>query len=277
MLEAGLAGLGGLKKLVKTGEDIVLKPNFISYQPPPVTTDVDFTLLIAEFFREAGCGEISLRDSSGFSNFGKDYTRVFEYNKSFQKAKAIGVKVVPSDGAARGNYKLVQKEGWEVNPTILLDHYLLKSSIVVNIPVLKKHDTARMSCALKNHFGAIYVPQRHDIHKKIDQVEDGMNIFLKTVAEFADAVRPELTVVDARSILIKGGPLLGGRAEIKRGINRIILSGDMLAVDTYCARLLEEHDQTFSQDMMHLTLNHAQTLGLGTRDLRRVKLVELTI
>jgi uncharacterized protein (DUF362 family) len=277
MLEAALDALGGLKKLLKGGEDIVLKPNFISDQPPPVTTDVDFALLIGEFFRRAGSGDISLCDSSGFSNFGKDYTRVFEYNKSFQKGKASGVKIVPSDGGARDRYKPVQKESWEVNPTILLDRYLLNSTILVNVPVLKKHDTARLSCALKNHFGAVYTPQRHEIHKKIEQEKNGMNIFLKTVAEFADAVRPELTVVDARSLLIKGGPLLRGRAEIKQGIDRIILSGDMLAVDAYCAGLLEEHDQTFSQDMIHVSLDHAQKLGLGIRDLGKVKLVELTV
>lgn len=277
MLEAGLDALGGLKRLVKGKEDVVLKPNFISNQPPPVTTDVDFTLSIADFFREAGSGDISLCESSGFSNFGKDYAKVFEFNESFQKGKASRVKIVATDGAARGNYEPVQRKGWEANPTVLLDRHLLKSSIVVNVPVLKKHDTARMSCALKNQFGAIYVPQRHDVHKKIDQADAGMNIFLKAVAEFADAVRPELTVVDARSLLIKGGPLLGGKGEIKRGIDRIILSGDMVAVDTYCARLLEEHDPTFSPEMIQVTLNHAQTLGLGTRDLGKVKLVELTI
>ena len=73
--------------------------------------------------------------------------------------------------------------------------------------------------------------------------------FMTALAEFADAVRPELSFVDARVILTKGGPTRN-KGEIKRGINRFILSWDMVALDTYCSRIMEEHDETYTIDMI---------------------------
>jgi uncharacterized protein YecE (DUF72 family) len=57
-----------------------------------------------------------------------------------------------------------------------------------------------------------------------------------------------------------------------RGVNRLILCGDVVATDAYCARLLAEHDGTFSPEMIAGQLKHAAALGLGTADLDAVRL-----
>jgi uncharacterized protein (DUF362 family) len=81
--------------------------------------------------------------------------------------------------------------------------------------------------------------------------------------------------VDARAILARSGPGLGGGAEVVPGVNKLILSGDMVAVDAYCARLMAQHDATFKLDMVAPQLRHAAALGLGKADLDAVKVVEI--
>jgi hypothetical protein len=62
MLEAGLDAMGGLDRLV-TEKNIVLKPNIVSPQPPPVTTDVELVVAVAERAREAGARSVTACDA----------------------------------------------------------------------------------------------------------------------------------------------------------------------------------------------------------------------
>jgi uncharacterized protein (DUF362 family) len=89
-------------------------------------------------------------------------------------------------------------------------------------------------------------------------------------------VRPEISIVDARAILTKGGPTRG-KGEVKEGVNRFILSGDMVALDTYCSRLMEQYDNTYTTEMIRPYLRVAERLGLGTMDLNKAKIIELSV
>jgi uncharacterized protein (DUF362 family) len=141
--------------------------------------------------------------------------------------------------------------------------------------MIKRHDAARFTCALKNHFGSVYGPLRFVAHRKLQASHKGGKFFDRALAEFADSVRPELNIVDGRSLLVRDGPTLGGRAEVESGVNRIILCGDMLATDVYCSQLMQEHDETFSPDMISIQLETAEKLGLGVKDLKNVVVKEI--
>jgi uncharacterized protein (DUF362 family) len=125
------------------------------------------------------------------------------------------------------------------------------------------------------HFGSVAMEDRLLVHKKDDNGRVGF--FQQRLVHFADAVRPQLNVVDARAILARGGPGLSQGAEIVRGVNKIILSVDMVAADSYCARLLARHDQSFTFDMAVPALRHATALGLGQADPDAVRIVEIHV
>ena len=152
---------------------------------------------------------------------------------------------------------------------------MYEADVVVNLPMVKRHDVARFTCALKNHFGSVYFPLRQVAHRALRSGDAGKEFFDRSLAEFADSVRCELNIVDGRSLLIRNGPNLSGNAEIKSGVNRIILCGDMLATDVYCSQLMQEHDDTFSPDMISVQLETAEKLGLGVRDLNNVVIKEI--
>jgi uncharacterized protein (DUF362 family) len=265
--------LGGLKKLV-AGKNVVLKPNIVASQPPPVTTDPELVVAVAELVRTAGGGSLTACDSnsSGVSKAVK-----FEALRYPSYLKKAGIALDAVDFGDRTAHVFVSKDGWQVNPSIGVVRTLHEADVIINLPMVKRHDAARLTCALKNHFGSVYGPLRFVAHDKMETGAEGKALFDRTLAEFADAVRPELNIVDARTLLIRNGPTLSGRAEVKSGVNRIILCGDMVATDVYCAKLMSEFDDTFVPEMIAAQLEAAVKLGLGVSDPTKALVKEIIV
>jgi uncharacterized protein (DUF362 family) len=289
MLRAALEAIGGIKPLVGRVNQALIKPNFIFRQPYPITTDPEMILLTARILREAGILKLEVFDAPGTYLVGTE-RETFDFNGIVQRGQGQGIAVTVGDAGRRREYVKTRKEGWHAYPEIIVHKKVYHASVVVNMPCLKRHHTSFLTCALKNQFGAIYGPQRWDAHIRGEGIEKGMKgadarakapfrdetHFMTALAEFADAVRPELSIVDARSMLIKGGPTRG-KGEIKEGVNRIIVSGDMVALDTYCSHLMEKYDETYTTEMIVPYLRVAERLGLGTMDLKKAKVIELTV
>ena len=245
MMEKAFDAIGGLKPLLGKGKKVLLKGNFVFAQPFPITTDPQIALLFGRHLNDAG---------------------------------------------ERSEFIMTQDSKWKAYSEIGVHKDIYTTPVIINMPCLKRHHTSYLTCALKNNFGAVYGPQRWDAHirgegiKKMTRLkaesrqEDKFrNIyhFMDAIAEFADAVRPELTFVDARSILTKGGPT-AGIGKIKTGVNLFILSQDMVATDVYCSKLMEKHDDAYSTEMILPYLKTAEKLGLGTMDLNKVKIMEIS-
>jgi uncharacterized protein (DUF362 family) len=274
MLSKGIEVLNGFKEIVK-GKNLVIKPNATWSQPYPVTTDPFLLEEIITQAKSAECKKIVVCDGPSSTGFHAHY--IFSSLGYFKLRENNRVKVKCIDPIRRTEFVRVKNTKWKVNPSLLISKNIQYADIVINIAIPKRHHAGDFSCALKNCFGCIYDTFRMYAHKKLlIEKEKGEIYFDMALAEFADAVRPELTIVDARSILIKGGPTLEGKAEVKKGINKLIISGDIVAVDSYCAQLMEEYDDTFeSMRRVARQIGYAENLGLGTGDLSKVKIVEL--
>jgi uncharacterized protein (DUF362 family) len=237
-----------------------------------VTTDIDLLLSVGAHAQKAGASSVLVCDgnSSGVSKAGKFET--LNYPARLKDAK-FGLAAV--DFGDRLAHVFVEKPQWQAHPTIGVARTLHEAEVIINLPVIKRHGSARFTCALKNHFGSVYGPLRFVAHEKAKAGENGELFFDRALAEFADAVSPELNIIDGRSLLIRGGPTLSGKAEVKSGVNKIILCGDMVAADVYCSKLMEEHDDTYSVEMIKNQLETAEQLGLGVRDLNNVVVKEI--
>ncbi len=289
MLRVALEALGGLKPLVGGGKEVLIKPNFIFPQPYPITTDPEMIFLTGRLLQEAGASKVEVFDAPGTYLVGTE-RQTSSFNNIVRRGHEQGIAVTIGDAGRRREYVKTKKAGWQAYPEIIVHKKIHQAPVVVNMPCLKRHHSSFLTCALKNQFGAIYGAQRWDSHIRGEGIQKGMKgatkrtkaqfrdetHFMTALAEFADAVRPELSIVDARAILIKGGPTRG-KGEIKEGINRIILSGDMVALDAYCSRMMEEYDDTYTTDMIVPYLRVAERLGLGTMDLKKAKIIELTV
>jgi len=279
MLTAGLEAVGGLEKVIRSGDSVLLKPNYGSHRAYPTGSDPHFLVSIANHCRSFNPCRITICDSSDayVLNRFNDHEYVFKAKNVFEIGRAAGVEVICTHPKDEKLYTPVFCQRWEKNPMIMVNPHLLNASVLINQPMLKKHGAAHMTCALKNFFGAVHQPQRiyaHRHHRKGGK--EGEDFFMKTVAEFADCIRPELTIVDARKILTVRGPSLKEGSVVK-DVNKIIISADMVAADAYCAKILDAHDATFSAEQIATTLQYAEKLGLGTCDLSKVEIVEITV
>lgn len=274
MLRAGIEALGGLDPLVKLGREAIFRGNYVAAQPYPVTTAPEFVLAVAAELKRAGLSKTSLFDSHG-TRLGANIPpeHILRRLGVLDKLTQGGVPVLARDFFDPDEFVFVQNPAWPIAKPVAVHRFLHEAPIVVSLPVVKRHRGVNFTCALKMHFGSVAMPDRLLVHTK--DRESSSELTHQRLAHFADAVRPQLNVVDARAILARSGPGLSGGAEIVRGVNKLILSGDMVAVDAYCARLMAQHDDTFTLDMVVPQLRHAAALGLGKADLEAVKIVEI--
>jgi len=274
MLRAGIAALGGLDPLAKLGREAIFRGNYVMAQPYPVTTAPEFVLAVAAELKRAGVSQSSLFDSSG-TRLGAAIPpeRTLRRLGVLEKLTQGGVPVLARDFLDADEFVFVRNPAWPIAKPVAVHRLLHEAPIVVSLPVVKRHQWVNFTCALKMHFGSVAMADRMLVHSKDSEGRSGL--MHQRLVHFADAVRPQLNIVDARAILARRGPGLGGGAQVVPGVNQIILSGDMVAVDAYCARLLARHDETFTLDMVAPQLGHAAALGLGKADLDAVKVVEI--
>jgi len=271
MLRSGLEALGGVDCLTSLGREALLKGSYVAPQPYPVSTSADMIVGVADELRRAGFLKATLFEAQG-----SRLVPGFALDAGLKRLGVLdevtrhGIGLMAPDVLDNDEFRLVRNPAWPVPAPVAVHRALHEAGVIVSLPPVKRHGAARFTCALKMHFGSVRMADRLVAHKN----EGRQEFFDQRLVHFADAVKPQLNVVDARALLARNGPTLSGGGQVVRGVNRIVLCGDMVATDAYCARLLAEHDPTFSVDMIAGQLRHAADLGLGTADLGAVKIVE---
>lgn len=143
---------------------------------------------------------------------------------------------------------------------------------LINVPVLKDHDLAGVSVAMKNFFGVIHNPNKYH--------GDNCNPFVAELSAhpyIAGKVR--LIVCDALLAQYHGGP--GYKPQWTWNYNGIIVGKDPVAIDRICYTILEEKRKevrlpTFKQARREPKyISTAAALGLGTDDISKIKLVHV--
>ena len=274
MLKAGIAALGGLGKLRGLDRKAILKGNYVAAQPYPVTTPADFIVAVSRAMKASGFERTTLFEAHGTRLVPKLAPEAgMRHVGVFDEVQRQGVEVLAADFFERDDFKLVRNPAWPIRAAVAVHRVIDESPVVVSLPVVKRHGSARFTCALKMHFGSVAMADRLVAHKN----ERNGAYFDQRLVHFADAAKPQLNLVDARVLLARSGPALSAASEVVKGVNRIVLCGDMVATDAYCARLLARHDPTFSVEMIDRQLKHASELGLGTANLDAIKIVELRV
>jgi uncharacterized protein (DUF362 family) len=274
MLRKGIEALGGIDKLVK-GKKVLMKPNCVSVQAPPVTTGPDFILALGKLLMEAGGSHVTINDASAM--YAEEGEQKFKALKINPRATEAGFTAINTITTAADHYRPVHNKNWRRFKEVNVNKLIYGADVVVSCPAIKRHDVVHISCALKNHFGSVYGPNRWKAHEEADKGGDGLNFFKEAPVEFASAVNPELTIVDGRVMLTRGGPhFVEGRTGVERA-DRIVFGEDPVAVEAYCATLLDAKDETFSAEQIRPAHVYAEQLGLGTWDLKKVIIKEITV
>jgi uncharacterized protein (DUF362 family) len=265
MLQTGLTAIGGLGLLIDDNQPTLIKPNFVYTEIYPTTSDINMIIPIIRSIQAVSDGAITVGDVGGINA-----RQVYDF---------LGIEGPITDAGA--NLKIyedtydVRRSDWPPEmPDFKVWADIYDTPILINLCALKRHYAAYMTCAIKHHVGAVAGPDRQQTRGYLHGFDDRSFEFLTTIAEMAGLVNPELTIVDARQVMAINGPLRSYGGEI-RDCGKLIICGDPVAADAYCARLLAQYDETFNADWVTPTLQRAEALGMGTANLDDVEIIEL--
>ncbi|MDD5728694.1 MAG: DUF362 domain-containing protein [Victivallales bacterium] len=249
MFDRGIAAMGGMEHFVKPGRTVAVKPNISWAKAPEAGADTNPELVkrIIEHCFKAGAQTVYVLDHT--CNAWKDC-----YRKSgiAEAARAAGAKVECADFESA--YREVPvPQGKKLKSAMILN-LILDSDVFINVPVLKNHGGAVMTCAMKNLMGIVW--DRRYFHR---------NDLQQCIADCCTARVPDLNVVDAFRVMKKGGPR-GRSLEDVVEMRYQLLSTDIVAVDTVASKIIGIP----TARIPHLALG--QEHKLGTMDIDSLKL-----
>lgn len=253
------------------GKKVVVKPNTHWSELYPSTTDPVSIMPVIDFLREKKSSSITVADGSGVDL--PNYRAAFGFI-GFEKILASKkVDIVPLDIWKLDDFVSVKNTNWNTLYESIGVHKLIyHAPILISMTCLKRHGSPHLTAALKNNIGAISARSRYRVHYRT------RGKIREAIAEVADAVHPEITIIDARDIMVKSGPIfLPDKSNLKRGINKVLISSDPAALDTVAAQIMAEHDDTFHLNQFQPTLDHANELELGNIDPKFIEVVNLRI
>ncbi len=220
--------LGGIKKFIKPGDKVLIKPNLVAPNPPPATTSLAVLRAIIELVKKANPSVISIGDSCswpGKAEFGlgkysnKD---VLDRMGISKLAKEYHVRLCDFD---RDGFKNVDIVDGLILKKANISKDVLNSNVIINVPVLKMHYETLVTMGIKNLHGIL-----HDSYK----IQFHRNDLNQKLVDLNKIVKSKLTIIDATEAMEGCGPVMGN--PVKMGL--IVASGDIVAADTVGAAIM---------------------------------------
>jgi len=274
---------GGLAE-IERGQRVMIKPNMNGPASPdmfdgPINTNPEVIRAVVRLVKERGAyamvGDRSMFmtdqaiHSTGFAKVCKE-----EGAEAFPWTHSEYVRFFPN--------KRHWSQGFRM-PRILneVDHF-------INVPMLKNHESpAEFTCCLKSYVG-VCMP--------LDRWQEGPDAMhqrnlSEKIAELNLCIKPIINIVDATTIMVKGGPgdgLLRGDPANKEGVwtdpNLIIASKDRVACDSVALAVLKLHGAEHKIDMPYVgktiwdqvQIYYAAELGLGQAEPDKITIEDIT-
>ncbi|MBU1078610.1 MAG: DUF362 domain-containing protein [Spirochaetes bacterium] len=256
-LQTAISLLGGIKKFIKKGDTVVIKPNIAWSRPPEMAANTN-PEIVAEMIRlckKAGAKKVLVFDRT-CNNPYQSY-KLSGIKKAAEKA---GADVIYVNNVSDKLYKKVSIPGGKHLKETLVNKHILEADKVINMPVAKHHGSAELTLSMKNWMGSTGDQRRtwhFDLHNAI--------------ADYASIMKPTLNIIDATYIMTENGPT-GGSLEYVQKKDMIIASEDQLLADVYAAKKL--FDQTEKQVPY---LKYAYKHGIGQNNLKTATIIEKTV
>jgi len=249
------------RKLVHPGETVSLKVNALGGRG--ISTNVQLVAAICERLQEAGIKPADIviwdRDSSELERAGFHL--------------AIGGDRVQCYGTDRVGYEQELSAYGSVG-SLLSKILTQRSNVLINVPVLKDHDGAGVTIALKNMYGVIHNPNKYHPNGCNPYVAD-----LNMLPEIRSRMR--LTICDATTAMYEGGPAY--KPEHSWNANTLLVSQDPVALDHTGWQIIERKRaekglktlQAEERAPSYIATAADDEHRLGTNDPKRISLVEV--
>jgi len=258
MVAAALAALGGIGRLVRPGDYVVLKPNagFANPASWATTTNPDVVLAVAKACLEARAKQVTVVEFP-VSKGAKCLERC-GLNAALASLPDVKVKVL----SGPADFQKVSVPGAVALKSVEVAKLALSADVLISIPVAKAHGQAGVSFGLKNAMGLVL--DRAAFHQMLD--------LHQAIADLGRAVKPTLTLLDATRALLTNGP--AGPGEIAAP-GRIVAGRAAASVDAYGLTLARFNQRQLTPaDVRHIAL--AGRAGLGETDVAKLRVRKVT-
>lgn len=196
---------------------VMIKINLNTAHPYPASTDPQMLKMLVGLLREHGIKDITVADCSSNS--------ALPTRKTFRKT---GIAVAM---AGRARCLGLEDESWaevpvegDVLKSVIVSDAIYKIDKLIYLCNLKSHVHSGYSAGIKHAMGLVHLKMRYAMHRaNLDE----------SLAELSLAVRPDVTIVDGRTVFVSGGPETGeiaGGGEVLAGCDQVAVEREAYAL-----------------------------------------------
>ena len=252
MLDKALETLGGIGNYVKKGQKVVIKPNIGWDRTPELAgnTNPDLIKALVKKCLGAGAEKVTV-----FDHTCDNWQKCYASSGIADAVKEAGGVIVPANDEQY--YKEVSIPGGVTLKKAKIHEALLEADVWFNVPILKNHGGAKLSCAMKNMMGIVW-DRRYFHQQDLQQCIADICTWQK---------KPALHIVDAYRMMFQNGPQGRSAADVAT-LKSLIVSPNIIAADTASLALF---NQVKKLDMA------AEALHLGSTDLKKINIKRIKL
>lgn len=259
MLEKALETLGGIGKYVQKGQKIVIKPNIGWDRTPELAgnTNPDLIAALVKKCLEAGASKVTV-----FDNTCDQWQKCYTSSGIEKAAKAAGALVVPANDEKY--FKEVSLPNGVKLKKAKIHEALVEADAWFNVPILKNHGGAKLSCAMKNYMGIVW--DRRFFHQ---------NDLQQCIADICTwQKKPVLNIVDAYRMMHQNGPQGKSAADVAT-IKSLLVSPNIVEIDTAALGLFNQVKKLDIAAVGHI--GNGAALKLGSTDLDKINIKRIKL
>jgi len=250
MFDLGIQELGGIGTFVRKGQTVVVKPN-IGWDVIPELAANTNPLLVKRIIEH--CLKAGAKDVYVFDHTIDNGVNCYKNSGIEKAAKSAGAKVVPA--ISEKYFQEVEIPGGIKLKKTKVHELILEADVFINVPVLKDHNSTRMTCCLKNMMGVVW--DRGFWHA------NNLNQCIVDYALFHK--KPALNIIDCYNVMVKHGPQGVSKADVVQMKSQIITT-DWVAGDTAASKMLGVETSRIEYIPM------AHKLGLGNMEIDQLNI-----
>ena len=236
----------GIYEILSKVKRVSIKPNLVSDVPEYIdngcNTDVRVIEAVLKCLSKCNTEVTLVESETGTAVKGRKLDRALEYMGIYELQKKYNFKIV---NLTNDEQTQIEIPGAKALKKVYLSNTILESDLIINLPKLKTHKYATMTCALKNMFGVVPDPLRVKYHHDIHQVIADLNsLFWNKMFVVVDGIRG----------MEGNGPIYGTPVDM----NILMFADNPLYADITAAEVMD----IIPDDVKHIKIFNEQYVGL---------------
>ncbi len=227
IVERGFAELG-LDRRLQGIRTVFIKPNLVTdveeYIQQGANTDLRIIEAVLRYLGRFPNRRVVLGESETGTNVkGRRLERALQIMGVLELQKRYPFTIC---NLTRDQQVRVQIPGGQLIRSLSMGRTIMESDLIIDLPKIKTHKYATVTCALKNMFGVIPDPRRVIWHQDIHYAVSDINRLFQGKI---------IVVTDGLTAMEGAGPLFGSRVPL----NVILVADDPVANDIVAARIMD--------------------------------------